>query len=225
MSAPPPNTRARAASTRRQDEDGEASPVCVDELVAAVVARLQQSGLLSPPASEGAGAAAAAAAAVTSAPPALGAGAAPPLAVKTEEGAGDLFVPPLGQQRLWLEDLRQQLQTSAHFGVREREEVRGLLVIGETSGPPREHQAWYWGRVRLFIIVAHQGWAAAVRDARTSDMERLGIQLLPEVARPPSPPRRGVAGPAGWRGRPSRPSGLRAPPRGASAAPAPKRKD
>ena len=156
MSAPPPNTRARAASRRRQDEDGEASPVRVDELVAAVVARLQQSGLLSPPASEEAGAAAAAAA-VTSAPPVLGAGAAPPLAVKTEEGAGDLFGPPLGQQRLWLEDLRQQLQTSAHFGVREREKVRGLLVIGETSGPLREHQAWYWGRVRLFIVVAHQG--------------------------------------------------------------------
>ena len=92
------------------------------------------------------------------------------------------------------------------------------------SRPPAEHQAWYWGRARLFII-AHQGWAAAVRDARTSDMERLGIQLLPEVARPTSPPHRGIAGPAGWCRRPSRPSGLRAPPRGASAAPAPKRKD
>ena len=113
---------------------------------------------------------------------------------------------------------------SAHFGVWEREEVRGLLAISETSGPPTEHQPWYWGQARLFII-AHQGWAAAVRDALTFDMERLGIQLLLEIARPPSPPHRGIAGPAGWRRRPSRPSGLRAPPRGASAAPALKRKD
>ena len=62
-----------------------------------------------------------------------------------------LVGPPLGQQFLWLEDLLQQLHVPAHFGVREREEVRGL-VIGETSGPPLEHQAWYWGRVILFII-------------------------------------------------------------------------
>ena len=59
-------------------------------------------------------------------------------------------------------------------------------MISEMLGPPKEHQAWYWGPARLFII-AHQCWAAAVRDARTSNMERLGIQLLPEVTRPPSP--------------------------------------
>ena len=125
----------------------------------------------------------------------LGEAAEPLLAVKAKDMAGDLFGPPLGQQRLWLEDLRQQLHVSAHFGVWEREEVRGLLVIGETSGPPPEHQAWYWGRVRLFII-AHQGWAVAVRDARTSDMERLDIQLLPDVAQSTSLPHRGIAGPA-----------------------------
>ena len=88
---------------------------------------------------------------------------------------------------------------SAHFGVREREEVRGLLVIGKTLGPPPEFQACHWGWVRLFII-AHQGWAVAVRDAGTSDMERLGIQLLPEVARSTSPPHRTEAGRAVRRG-------------------------
>ena len=88
-----------------------------------------------PPAESGAAAAAAAAA-----PAVLGAAAEPLLAVKAEDMASDLFGPPLGQ-RLWLEDLRQQLHVSAHFGVWEREEVRGLLVIGETSVPPPEHQA------------------------------------------------------------------------------------
>ena len=34
--------------------------------------------------------------------------------------------------------------------------------------------AWYWGRVRLFLIVAHHGWAAAVRDSRGAEMDRLG---------------------------------------------------
>ena len=128
--------------------DNESPPVDVDALVAAVVARLHRCGLPSPfPPAE----------AATAAPAVLGAEMAPLLAVKTEDRAGDLFGPPLGQQRPWVEDLRQQLHLSAHFGVREREEVRGLLVIGETLGLPPEHQAWYWGwvRQRLFIIIAY----------------------------------------------------------------------
>ena len=100
----PPNTRARAASTRPQDADSEAPPLDVNALVAAVVDRLHWYGLLSPP------------------PPAEArAAVAPLLAVKTEDRTGDLFGPPLGQL-LWLEDLRQQLHVSAHFGVRERED-------------------------------------------------------------------------------------------------------
>ena len=46
---------------------------------------------------------------------------------------------------------------SSNFGTRE-EEVRGLLIIGEGACPPPVHQLWFWGRVRLFIIIAHEGW-------------------------------------------------------------------
>ena len=125
------------------DVDARRRPVDVDALVAAVVARLHRFGLVSlpPPAEAGA-----VAAAVVPALP--GATAALLLAVKTEDSSGDLFGTLPRPQRLWLEELRQQLHVSAHFGVREREEVGGLLVIGETSCPPPEHQAWYWGRVR-----------------------------------------------------------------------------
>ena len=72
--------------------------------------------------------------------------------VEWEEEVG---VPSLARQRLWLYELERQLGTSLHFGVREHEEARGLLIIGEADGPPLEHRAWYWGRVRLFLIVAH----------------------------------------------------------------------
>ena len=114
VTSAPPNSRARAASARPQDADSEAPPVDVDALVTAVVARLHRCGLLSPPPPAEAGAAAAAAA-----PALLEAAAAPLLELETEDWSGDLFGPPLGQQRLWLEDLRQQFQVSAHFGVRE----------------------------------------------------------------------------------------------------------
>ena len=85
------------------------------------------------------------------------------------------------QQQLWLADLREQLGASSNFGTREKEEVRGLLIIGEGAGPPPAHQLWFWGRVRLFLIIAHEGWAAAVSDARSTDMSRLGIHLSPSA--------------------------------------------
>ena len=104
--------------------------------------------------------------------------------------------------------------------------MKGLLVIAECGGPPPHHQSWYWGRVRLFIIVAHHGWAAAIADAREAGMDRLGIRLSGAAAAraaAPAPPA-AVAGPpleagtAGGRSRPSRPSGLRAPARKARPA-------
>ena len=99
--------------------------------------------------------------------------------------------------------------------------MKGLLVITECGGPPPSHQSWFWGRVRLYIIVAHHGWAAAIADAREAGMDRLGIHLSgTAAARAAAPsPSAAVAGPpplagaAGGRSRPSRPSGLRAPAR------------
>lgn len=136
------------------------------------------------------------------------------------------LLPSSDQQRLWLADLREQLQTASSFGTREREEVRGLLVITECGGPPADHQSWFWGRVRLYIVVAHHGWAAAIADAREAGMDRLGIRLsgaaaaraaapAPPAAVAGAPP---VAAASGGRSRPSRPSGLRAPARKARPA-------
>ncbi|KAF0303520.1 hypothetical protein FJT64_024510 [Amphibalanus amphitrite] len=61
----------------------------------------------------------------------------------------------------------------------EQEEARGLLIIGDAAGPPPEHRSWYWGRVRLFLIVAHHGWAAAsTADGDPEDICRRLLQLL-----------------------------------------------
>lgn len=164
----------------------------LESIIEAVVARLTEAGLAS----------AATAAAVKE----------EVVVVDTPSG------PTMGQRRLWLDDLREQMTASANFGTREKEEVRGLLIIGEGAGPPPEHQLWYWGRVRLFLIVAHEGWSAAIGDARVADMDRLGIHLSSAVPRPAPGPRPAAAPAAEWRRRPSRPSGLRAPGRSAGAA-------
>ncbi|KAF0292665.1 hypothetical protein FJT64_009363 [Amphibalanus amphitrite] len=151
----PPATRSRAASVRAADTEE-----LKDSIVEAVVARLMQSGLVVPtamtPAAAAAGAAAASGAATEAVPDAV--------AVKVEyDEEEEVGVPPPSRRRLWLEELRAQLNASPHLGVREREEARSLLIIGDTAGPPPEHRSWYWGRVRLFLIVAHHGWAAATR--------------------------------------------------------------
>lgn len=187
----PPRTRLRSAA---HDE--------VEAIVDAVVARLVSSGML--------GAAAAAPAAEVGREPEPGPGPEQKPAVQLVAEVG----PGRAQQQLWLEELRLQQTASLRFGVREKEEVRALLIIGDGGGPPPAHHAWYWGRVRLMLIVAHHGWAAAVDDARSADMDRLGIRLSAVAVRPAAPP--AVPPPAAEpvrRGRPSRPSGLRPPPR------------
>lgn len=127
--------------------------------------------------------------------------------------------PCLTQQRLWLEELRAQHGSSVRFGTREKEEVRALLIIGDTGGPPGDHHAWYWSRVRLLLIVAHHGWAAAIDDSHTSEMDRLGIHLAPAAARPAVAPTQHVAASdVGRRARPSLSSGFRPPRRTAPAA-------
>lgn len=198
--------RLRSGAVVGEPEEDVPPPAAdVDRLVEAVVARLAASGLV--------------AGALES-------------SVKEEDAVPDVTEdsPSPGQRKLWISELRRQLEMSANFGVREKEEVRGLLLIGEGAGPPPDQVSWFWGRVRLFLVVAHEGWAAAVRDARSHDMDRLGIRLSPAAAQPaapapplpPQPP--SVPAPAArWRGRPSRPSGLRAPPRGAAPTSAPRR--
>ena len=92
----------------------------VDRLVDAVVTRLVASGLM---------------AGVSEA------------SVKEEDpvpGVADDSPSPI-QRRLRIAELRRQLETSANFGVRETEEVRGLLIIGEGTCPPQDHVTWFWG--------------------------------------------------------------------------------
>lgn len=136
--------------------------------------------------------------------------------------------PSPSRRRLWLQELREQLPLSRHYGIREREEVRGLLIIGEGAGPPPDLEVWYWNRVRLYLIIAHRGWTAAISDARSNDMDRLGIHLahpLPAQSTALRAAREAPPPPASWRGRPSRPSGLRPPSGGASRSSAPRRKN
>ena len=44
---------------------------------------------------------------------------------------------------MWIAELRRQLETSANFGVREKEEERGLFIIVEGTGPPQDHATWF----------------------------------------------------------------------------------
>lgn len=197
MASPPVTRSTSRTSTPAVD---------IDSVVEAVVTRLVGAGLVGAVT----GAAADAPSDLEDVKPDLG-------ATAPEEG------PSRAQRRLWLEELRTQQAVSARFGPREKEEVRGLLIIGGGGGPPEEHRTWFWARVRLMLIVAHHGWAAAVADAQHSDLDRLGIRLS-SAAPVPAAAAAPVAQPV-RRGRPSRPSGLRPPPRRAAPPAAPRRAD
>ena len=142
----------------------------VDEMVNAVVDRLTAAGLVAKDVSE---------------------------AVKVEE---EQNVPSQSQRQLWLAELRQQMEGTSNYGTREKEEVKGLLITGEGDGPPADQQAWYWGRVRLFLIVAHHVWRAAVSDAETSNMDRLCISLGRAAAQRTAAPPPATVPPVRWRG-------------------------
>ena len=192
--ASPPLTRARSGSVAQQAD--------LESIVEAVVARLTSAGLIG----------------ATAAPPTEPPEEKPCVAFDVQTG------PSRAQQRVWLEELRSQQQSSPRFGPREREEVRALLIIGDGGGPPAEHSAWFWGRVRLMLIVAHHGWAAAISDAQHADMDRLGIRLSAPAVSPAAPPPP-IAESCSRGGRPSRPSGLRPPPRRASSSATARRQD
>ena len=127
----PPATRERAASMRATEAEDDK----LDSIVEAVVSRLRQAGLAMP-AAESPGAAAASKATTEVGRPAA--------VMKAEPEEEEVGVPSASRRRLWLEELKTQLSLSPHFGIREREETRGLLVIGEAAGPPPEHRSWYW---------------------------------------------------------------------------------
>ena len=131
----PPSTRARAASARLAElgEEGD-----LESVVEAVVARLLQSGLALSASAE----------------------AAAPVVADWEE---ELGVPSLARQHLWLDELRGQLTTAGRFGVREREEARGLLIndesAGRTGGASGSSSSWRItaGR-RLCVTLAVPRW-------------------------------------------------------------------
>ena len=186
MQADGGGTTRRLRSASREDAE-------VDELVEVIVGKLAATGYLDRP----------------------GATPAPP-AVKTEEADGWEVqrLPSATQQRQWMAHLRQQQGESRHYGTREKEEVRGLLIISESGGPPLDHVTWFWGRVRMYLIIAHEGWPAAIRDARGGALQELGIAIPTDQA-----PGAGALpllplGAARGRGRrPSQPAGLRRPSR------------
>ena len=99
--------------TTRHLRSGTALDYDTEDIIEAVVARLTGAGLVA-------------------------AAAATPVQPKTEREVVEVDAPPgptPAQQQLWLADLREQLLASPNFGTREREEVRGLLIIGEGAEP------------------------------------------------------------------------------------------
>ena len=159
-----PNTRATAASARPHDADSEAPSVDVDALVAAVVICLHRCGFLSPPPPVKAGMAA----------PALLQGRQQRRCWRCRQKIG-----PLTCSALLSHNNSRGWRTSTNSSTCRRPSALGsgrkyeVQVIGETSGSPPEHQAWYWG--------PEKGLAHELRAAQRSDS---GPQ-------PPSPKCRG----------------------------------
>ena len=114
-----PTRRLRSASVRECDRPG--GQVVIEDVVDAVISRLTAAGLIGG-GDCGAGGGEDGAA---------GGGGAD-CAVKTERPED--VEPSPSQRRLWITELREQLTMSRYFGTREKEEVRGLLIIGEGAG-------------------------------------------------------------------------------------------
>ena len=217
-------------------EEEETSGKLVDEVVAAVMQRVRDSeGHPPPPPPPPAPGLLSAPEAAETAESGLAALPAAPSSAEQSGGVPGAWGPPrpapvtttasdASFHTAWIGDLRRQVTASSHLGFREKEEIRALLIIADGGGPPPDHSAWYWCRVRFMIVVAHHGWGAAIADARTAETEQLGIHLDPAVVPAPAsqqqqflpPPAAGAGGSSRRRGR--GPSGLRAP-AGPSSAP------
>ena len=102
----------------------------------------------------------------------------------------------------WTEYLKEQRLVNQNYTRRDQEELRTLLLACERP-PARETADFRFlrDRVKLYLVVAHRGWAFALTAHPDWELQQLGIQLPappPQltVAAPP-PPAAAPAAPAG----------------------------
>ena len=110
----------------------------------------------------------------------------------------NLLPPPLPQQiaappvfnQQWRDYLTQQRLINENFQTRDRQEIRVLLLATAQPAIDPQDQQFLQDRLKLFVIVGHRGWAAALTALPDLELQQLGVQLPPPapVLHLPAPP-------------------------------------
>ena len=87
--------------------------------------------------------------------------------------------PPREFNEQWCEYLSQQRLVNDNFQTRDKQEIRTLLLA--TSHHHHEPQDYLFlqDRLKLFVIVGHRGWAAALTALPDLELMQLGVPLPP----------------------------------------------
>ena len=89
---------------------------------------------------------------------------------------------PMAFRQDWIEYLRTQRLVNGNFSKRDQEEVRTLLLACTQPPQDPQDQTFLQDRLKLFLVVAHRGWQAALSALPDWELVQLGVTL------PPPPP-------------------------------------
>ena len=90
----------------------------------------------------------------------------------------------------WISYLSTQRLVNPNFNKRDQEEVRTLLLACATPPPDLQDVSFLNDRLKLFLVVAHRGWAAALTALPDWELAQLGVTLpppAPVIQLPPAP--------------------------------------
>ena len=78
------------------------------------------------------------------------------------DGPPPLVLPPPEFNQQWRNYLSQQRLINENYQTRDRQEIRVLLLATERPPADIQDQQFLQDRLKLFVIVGHRGWAAAL---------------------------------------------------------------
>ena len=91
--------------------------------------------------------------------------------------------PPEQLPATWTDYLREQRLVNSNYSRRDQKELRTLLLTCERPPPPASADLRFLrDRLRLYLVVAHRGWASALSALPDWELQQLGIS-------PPAPRR------------------------------------
>lgn len=85
----------------------------------------------------------------------------------------------------WIAFLQEQRLVNGSYSRRDQQELRTLLLACERPPTVRLDRQFLRDRLKLYVVVAHRGWAAALQSLPDWELAQLGISL-PTASAPPT---------------------------------------